>query len=97
METAKFEFKLHFIDTSLPPVPGWAQTALADLDNDGRLEFIVGRRFGEIYWYKFHSPDSWSRHLLGEYSASDVGGCAIDVDGDGYVDFVTGGSLVQKL
>jgi len=82
---------LHFIDIELPPVPGWAQTALADLDNDGKLEFILGRRFGEIYWYKFHSPDRWSKHMLGEYSASDVGGCVMDVDEDGYLDFVTGG------
>ena len=91
MRTRKFAFKLHFIDIELPPVPGWAQTALADLDNDGKLEFILGRRFGEIYWYKFHSPDRWSKHMLGEYSASDVGGCVMDVDEDGYLDFVTGG------
>lgn len=86
----KFKFKPHIIDTDLPG-RSYGQTALADLDGDGRLEFIVGRRGGEIYWYKCHSPERWTRHLLGEDSPSDVGGCTVDVDGDGYVDFVTGG------
>jgi len=93
---SKFKFKPHIIDDSLPAVAGWAQTALADLDRDGRLEYIVGRRFGEIYWYKYRSPDRWERYLLGEYSPSDVGGCAFDVDGDGYVDFVTGGAWYRN-
>jgi uncharacterized protein (DUF2141 family) len=34
-----FKFQHHFIDTDLPPGL-YAQTALADLDNDGRLETI---------------------------------------------------------
>ena len=39
----KFQFKHHVIDTNLPPGP-YAQTALADLDNDGRLEYTVGQQ-----------------------------------------------------
>jgi len=27
----------------------YAQTALADLDNDGRLEYIVGQQYGAIF------------------------------------------------
>ena len=32
--------------------------------------------------------DRWQRHLLGEDSPSDVGGCVLDVDGNGVLDFV---------
>ena len=39
----KFRFKQHLIDTALPPGM-YAQTALADLDGDGRLEFITGQQ-----------------------------------------------------
>ena len=96
MSDSKFRFKLHIIDDSLPAVAGWAQTALADLDGDDKLEYMIGRRFGKIYWYDYNSTDRWKRHLLGEFSPSDVGGCAMDVDGDGLIDFVTGGAWYRN-
>jgi hypothetical protein len=43
----KFRFKHHIIDQALPE-GNYAQTALADLDNDGRLEFIMGQQFGKL-------------------------------------------------
>ena len=45
----KFQFRHHVIDTDLSG-RSYAQTALADLDGDGRLEYIMGRSGGEIYW-----------------------------------------------
>ena len=86
-----FQFRKHLIDTDLPPGL-YAQTALADMDNDGCLEYIVGQQYGAIYLYKQVTPDNWTRTLLGEDSPSDVGACVLDVDGDGYLDFVTGGA-----
>jgi hypothetical protein len=91
----RFQFRHHVIDTGLPG-EFYAQTALADLDGDGQLEFIVGRRYGEIYWYNCHTTDRWSRHLLGEDSPSDVGCCAVDVDDDGHLDIVTGGAWYRN-
>ena len=90
-----FHFKSHIIDTELPPGM-YAQTALADLDGDGRLEFITGQRNGTIFWYKFHAPDRWSRFVLGHDSPSDVGGCALDVDGNGLIDFVASGAWYRN-
>ena len=90
-----FNFRPHIIDTDLPPGL-YAQTALADLDNDGCLEFITGQQYGAIFYYKYHQPDRWSRQVLGLDSPSDVGGAAIDVDGDGWIDFVTGGGLYRS-
>lgn len=91
----EFKFIPHIIDADLPG-KHFAQTALADLDNDGRPEYIVGEMKGNIYWYKFHTPEKWSRHLLGQQSPSDVGGCVLDVDGDGWLDFVAGGAWYRN-
>jgi hypothetical protein len=91
----RFAFKHHVIDVGLEG-RSYAQTALADLDNDGRPEFITGRSGGPIYWYKRHAPGRWTRYLLGEQSPSDVGGAALDVDGDGWTDFVTGGAWYRN-
>ena len=92
---AEITFRHHFVDRELPG-SSWGQTAVADLDRDGRPDFITGRSRGEILWYRLESPDRWVRHRLGEQSPSDVGGAALDVDGDGWVDFVTGGAWYRN-
>lgn len=91
----RFSFQLHLVDQDLPNGL-YAQTALADLDNDGRLEYILGQQYGTIFWYKMDTPDHWTRHILGLESPSDVGGLALDVDGDGWIDFVTGGAWFRN-
>jgi hypothetical protein len=90
-----YQYKHHLIDVDLP-TGLYAQTALADLDNDGRLEYIVGQQYGDIYWYKMQAPGQWTRHLLGKNSPSDVGGVALDVDGDGWMDFIAGGAWYRN-
>jgi hypothetical protein len=91
----EFRFRHHLIDTDLPS-GRYAQTALADLDNDGRLDYIVGQQYGTIFWYRNQAPDRWTRHVLGTDSPSDVGGAALDVDGDGWMDFVAGGAWYRN-
>jgi len=95
VSSARFAFRHHLIDTELPP-GAYGQTAVADLDGCGRPEFITGQRYGTIFWYKFHAPDRWTRHVLGEDSPSDVGACVVDVDGDGRPDLVTGGAWYRN-
>lgn len=94
-EAMTLHFKPHVIDTDLPPGL-YAQTALADLDGDGRLEFITGQQYGTIFWYHCDAPDRWSRHVLGHDSPSDVGACVLDVDGDGHPDLVAGGAWYRN-
>jgi hypothetical protein len=88
-------FVPHTVTTDLPPGP-YAQTALVDLDRDGQLEFITGQQYGDLFWFKYHAPDRWTRHVLGRDSPSDVGAAAIDVDGDGWIDLVTGGAWYRN-
>lgn len=89
-------FRHHFVDRDLPGSQ-WGQTALVDIDRDGDLDFVTGQTKGDIRWYEFKERDkSWTPHLLGRNSPSDVGGLAIDVDQDGRVDFVTGGAWYQQ-
>ncbi|CAN5386333.1 hypothetical protein BH23VER1_BH23VER1_10940 [soil metagenome] len=90
------EFTVHTIGewgTSL------GQTALVDIDNDGDLDWVVGcasyagEVAGEVSWFEFEGPGRWTRHLVGK-GHSDVGGAAMDVDGDGWVDVVAGSVLL---
>ncbi|MDA1272472.1 MAG: VCBS repeat-containing protein [Verrucomicrobia bacterium] len=75
------------------------QTALADVDRDGDLDWIAGnasharQNTAEICWWEFQGPDKWVRHPIG-VGNTDVGGAAFDVNGDGWVDFVAGSKLL---
>ncbi len=88
-------YRAHLIDTSLPTA-NYAQTALADLDQDGLPEYIVGQQYGDLFWYDYGKDGVWTRHLLGRDSPSDVGAVALDVDGDGWIDLVTGGAWYRN-
>jgi hypothetical protein len=70
----------------------WAQTGVADIDRDGRLDFIAGN-YGGIYWWQNPGKLSgeWKKHTIAIGTPSDVGGEAMDVDGDGWMDWVSSG------
>lgn len=93
--SAQFVFQHHFGDADLPG-RNMGQTDLADLTGNGKLDFITGEQGGTIYWYEYRGDSDWKRHVLGRSSPSDVGGAALDVDGDGHIDFVTGGAWYQN-
>ena len=90
-----YKFKPHIIDTTLPK-GNYGQTALADINNDGRLEFITGLQRGDVYYYKYNTPDNWTRYMLAKDSPSDVGVTVLDVDGDGWPDLVAGGAWFKN-
>lgn len=93
--SGEMRFRHHFIDRQLPG-DSWGQTAMADLDRDGRLDFITGKSRGTILWYRQIALTQWERHALGEDSPSDVGGAVLDVDKDGWTDFVMGGAWYRN-
>jgi hypothetical protein len=72
------------------------QSSLADIDKDGDLDFIVGSSAGTIWWFEYTGSDQWIKHVLGENVFTDKGGVAFDVDGDGWVDQVSGGTWYKN-
>lgn len=92
---AQLPFRHHFGDADLKE-RSMGQTDLADINGDGKLDFITGRQRGTIYWYEYRAADDWVRHVLGRNSPSDVGGAAMDVDGNGRMDFVAGGAWYEN-
>ena len=81
------EFEYHLIDKIGNQM---GQTSLVDVDKDGDLDWIAGCNGGDIWWFEYKGPDNWTRHLLGQKVPTEVGGTAFDVDGDGWVDQVSG-------
>lgn len=94
----------HEIDRS------WSQAhapLLADVDNDGQMELIAGKRYyahnGKdpgandprvIYWYKFDRPSRrWTRHPIQEGGPAGLGiaTVALDFDADGDLDLIAPG------
>ncbi|MCP5522251.1 MAG: VCBS repeat-containing protein [Verrucomicrobiales bacterium] len=65
------------------------QTALADIDQDGDPDWVVGQR-GEMVWFEFRGADDWVRHELGKGAKTDVGGAVLDINGDGWLDVIAG-------
>lgn len=60
-----------------------------DVNNDGNLDIVSG-----TLWYE--GPNFWDRHYIGDVKRyeqyyDDFSTIPIDVNGDGYLDFVTGG------
>jgi len=65
------------------------QTSLVDIDKDGDLDWVVGQS-GKMWWFEYVGPDKWIRHDMGQGARTVVGGCAFDIDADGWIDQVSG-------
>ena len=65
----RFAFRHHVIDADLPK-GRYAQTLLADLSGEGRLDFVMGQQYGTLFRYEYEAPDRWKRSILGEDSPS---------------------------
>jgi hypothetical protein len=72
------------------------QTSLVDVDRDGDLDWITGCSRGDVWWFEYRGPDDWVRHEIGGGAGTDVGGTAFDVDGDGWVDQVSGSTWFRN-
>ena len=89
-------FQHHFIQQNLEK-DAWGQTNLADIDRDGDLDFVAGRRAGVVVWFEYTGdPDNWVRRQIADKSPSDVGGEVLDIDGDGWPDMVAGGAWFKN-
>jgi hypothetical protein len=61
----------------------------ADVDKDGDMDFYSGR-FGSADWHENLGGGLWQRHSISDSTDTDVGAAALDVDGDGWTDRVSG-------
>lgn len=83
-----FKFDIHEIGRHGKQM---GQTALVDMDNDKDLDWVYGLR-GEMFWYEYQNANQWIHHKLGSGAKTDVGGCPIDINEDGWIDFMVGDS-----
>lgn len=72
------------------------QSSLVDLDNDGDQDLIIGASGSSVWWFEYISAEKWDMHLLGDDALTDKGGTAFDIDGDGNIDHVSGGSWYRN-
>jgi len=54
---------------------------------------LLGRA---IWWFQYKGPDEWVRHKIGSGAGTEVGGAAFDVDGDGWIDQVSGSTWYRN-
>ena len=90
------EMNFRYYKIASPGGAKYGQTTVVDVDKDGDLDFISGQRSGNIYWFEYKAADSWIRHTLSSSSPTDVGGCAFDVDGDGWIDQCSGSAWYKN-
>ena len=90
------DVRLRVHEIGRPGGSSFGQTSAVDVDRDGDLDYISGRQGGTVFWFEQQGPDRWAMHKIGDDALTDVGGIAIDVDGDGWVDQVSGGTWFRN-
>ena len=83
-----------FLVRPISPAQGdsYKETLLiADVDQDGDLDFFGGEGRGGRSWWFEHAGNGWRRRLVSDSDLADVGGALLDADGDGRIDKVSSG------
>ena len=69
---AEFCFQHHFVNRDLPTdakgTGDYGLTALADLDRDGDIDFVLGGRGVKpprLYWFEYRGVSNWVQHVVG--------------------------------
>lgn len=92
--TVSIEFRMHEI--AQPGGSRFGQTSAIDVDRDRDLDFVSGRQWGDVFWFENQGGERWIPHLIGHKALTDVGGTMLDVDGDGWIDQVSGGTWFRN-
>ena len=76
---------------------------LCDIDNDGKLDLIVGNSNGKLYYYKNNGTASnysftlVSNSFQGIFVGNDSAPCLKDMDGDGDLDMLIGNRARENI
>ncbi len=94
-DTGRFLFQHHFIRAQMPQEDWFHTATLADLDRDGDLDFTIASARGDrteknLYWYEYKGPEQWTEHIVGDMEETQQGADILDVDGDGWLDLISG-------
>jgi len=86
-------FRHHFITSNIPDEDRFrfGTPVLADLDNDGDLDYAFSTAGGDFLWYEYQDADTWVPHPVGDVPTYQLGGTHLDVDRDGWTDLIAGG------
>src|SRR5207249_2717114 len=85
----------------LPVPPGSLEQTMcliADLDKDGRNDFVVGcrKKAPALIWYH-NTKDGWKVYTIESESIPiEAGGVILDVNGDGFPDIIAGEDWTGK-
>jgi hypothetical protein len=88
------EFKVSEIGKTGSTMLG--QCLLVDVDKDGDLDAIVVSSGGSVWWFEYADTNKWIMHKLGDNALTDKGAVAFDVDGDGNIDLIAGGTWYRN-
>ncbi|MEO7424016.1 MAG: VCBS repeat-containing protein [Fibrobacteria bacterium] len=87
LASAAPDFRVHLLEGT---AGGGRETLLAaDIDKDGDVDFFTGENGGPTEWFE-NDPEGWKRHPVSDSADTYVGGVALDVDGDGWIDKAAG-------
>jgi hypothetical protein len=91
VSAAEPAFAVHCIRKDPPWVTSIHQVVLADIDKDGDLDWTVGNvhKNPNLFWYEYKGPEDWVEHYIDSDDIYYGGACALDVNGDGWLDLVT--------
>lgn len=88
-------FKHHYLRSRMPADDWFHSVTLSDLDRDGDLDVTVAsargtRKTRNFFWYEYKAPDKWIEHILGDMDETQQGAEIADIDGDGWIDIISG-------
>lgn len=84
-------FQFHYIEKDAAWITSVMQCTLADIDNDGDLDYTLGNvhKSPNLHWYEQVQPDKWVRHVIGSDNEFYGGAVAMDINGDGRTDIIS--------